>query len=54
MGKLVYQRVKRHLKEEKVSNDFKKRVHSEEAIDRALVDFLRLKIERAETTLRNI
>lgn len=54
MGKIVYQRVKRHLKEEKVSNDFKNRVHSEEAIDRALVDFLKLKIERAETTLKHV
>ena len=29
MGKIVYQKVRRHLKDEKVSNDFKKRVHSE-------------------------
>lgn len=51
LGKIVFQKVKKHLKEEKKDINFFRRVQTEETIDNALVDFLRAKIERAEASL---
>lgn len=52
LGKIVFQKVKKHLKQEKEEPNFFRRVYTEEAIDDALVDFLRVKIERAEASLK--
>jgi hypothetical protein len=52
LGKIVFQKVKKHLREEKQDPNFFRRVHTEETIDEALVDFLRVKIERAEASLK--
>ena len=51
LGKIVFQKVKKHLKEEKKDPNYFRRVYSEETINDALVDFLRVKIERAEASL---
>lgn len=51
LGKVVFQKVRKLIKTEKKSKDYMKRVHSAEAIDEALVDFLRVKIRRAEKSL---
>lgn len=51
LGKIVFQKVKKHLKEEKKDPNYFRRVYSEETINEALVDFLRVKIERAEASL---
>lgn len=47
LGKVVFQKVKKHLKEQKEDTNYFRRVYTEETIDEALVDFLRVKIERA-------
>lgn len=47
LGKIVFQKVKKHLKDQKQDPNYFRRVYSEETIDDALVDFLRVKIERA-------
>lgn len=44
LGKIVFQKVKKHLKDQKQDPNYFRRVYTEETIDDALVDFLRAKI----------
>ena len=46
-GKLVYERVKKHIDEGPSSTNYFKHLSSEESIDSALVNFLKTKIKRA-------
>lgn len=52
LGKIVFQRVKKHLNAEKEAINYFNRVNSEQSIDDALIKFLKTKINRAETALK--
>jgi hypothetical protein len=47
MGKIVFQRVREHLKQEREKPNFFHRVQAVSAIDNAIVSHLKLKISRA-------
>jgi hypothetical protein len=51
-GKQVYERVRKHLKQEANCHDFFKHLSGEESIDHALVSFLKTKIQRAEAAMK--
>ena len=48
----MYDRVKKHMKNNEYSDNYFKHLSSEESIDHALVSFLKTKIKKAEVVLK--